>query len=133
MNDIGKLWKSEEDKLMKSGRKWAECDEYLPYRYAELFCEKCGKSMGKHDIVTTNLQTLMYCKNCVKPYILKTPFDLTDDKEIVFDNGNSVHIKYKVGYYQELVTTKICYFNKKGRYIKIKGKNYYLNEYKEEE
>ena len=82
---MGKLWKSEEDKLMKSGRKWAECDEYLPYRYAELFCEKCGKSMGKHDIVTTNLQTLMYCQNCVKPYILKTPFDLTDDKEIVFD------------------------------------------------
>lgn len=37
---MGKLWKSEEDKLIKSGRKWAECDEYLPYRYAELFCEK---------------------------------------------------------------------------------------------
>ena len=30
---MGQLWKSEEDKLIKSGRKWAECD-YLPYRFA---------------------------------------------------------------------------------------------------
>jgi hypothetical protein len=124
---MSKLWKDEENKLIKSGRKWAECDE-LPYRCAELFCEKCGKSMGIHDIVTTNLQTLMYCADCVKPYILTVPFDLTEDKEIVFDNGNMVQIKYKGGYYQELVTYKICYFNKKGRYIKIKGKTYYLNK-----
>ena len=64
----------------------------------------------------------------MKPYILTVPFDLTDDKEIVFDNGNMVQIKYKGGYYQELVTDKICYFNKKGRYIKVKGKTYYLNK-----
>ena len=38
---MGQLCKSAEDKLIKSGRKWAECD-YIPYRYAELFCEKCG-------------------------------------------------------------------------------------------
>ena len=123
---MGKLWKSEEDKLIKSGRKWAE-SEYMPYRCAELFCEKCGKSMGRHDIVCTNLQTLMYCGDCVKPYIRKVPFNLTEDKEIVFDNGNIVQIKYKGGYYKELITDKICYFNKKGRYIKVKGKTYYLN------
>ena len=34
--EVSKLWKSEEEKLIKSGRKWAECD-YIPYRYAELF------------------------------------------------------------------------------------------------
>ena len=124
---MGKLWKSEEDKLIKSGRKWAECD-YIPYRYAELFCEKCGKSIGKYDIVCTNLQTRMYCADCVKPYVRTVPFDVTEDMEIVFDNGNTVQIKYKGGYYQELVTDKICYFNKKGRYIKVKGKTYYLNE-----
>ena len=124
---MGKLWKSEEDKLIKSGRKWAECD-YIPYRYAELFCEKCGKSIGKRDIVTTDLKTLMYCADCVKPYVKEVPYNLDDNKEIIFDNGNAVQLKYKDGYYHELIVDKICYFNKKGRYIKIKGKTYYLNE-----
>lgn len=123
---MGRLYKSEEDKLNKSGRKWAETD-YIPYRYAELFCEKCGKSVGVHDIVGTNLQTLMYCNDCVKPYIRQTPYKLADDKEIVADNGLTVRIKYKDGYYKELICVKICYFNKKGRYIKVKGKTYYLN------
>lgn len=123
---MGQLWAKEENKLIKSGRKWAECN-YLPYRYAELFCEKCGESIGKHDIVTTNLQTLMYCAECVKPYIRQTPYDLSEDKEVIFDNGNTVRVKYKGGYYSEMVVDKICYFNKKGRCIKIKGKTFYLN------
>ena len=123
---MSKLWEELENKIIKSGRKWAECD-YIPYRCVELFCEKCGESLGGHDLVFTDLQTLMYCDECVKPYILKVPFDLTNDKEIVFDNGNMVQIKYKNGYYKELVVGKTCYFNKKGRYIKIKGKRYYLN------
>lgn len=125
---MSKLWEELENKLIKSGRKWDECD-YIPYRCVELFCEKCGKSLGNHDIVCTDLQTLMYCDECVKPYILTVPFDLTNDKEIVFDNGNMVQIKYKNGYYKELVVDKTCYFNKKGRYIKIKGKRYYLNKH----
>ena len=123
---MGKLWPDEEKKLIKSGRKWAECD-YIPYRYAELFCENCGKSVGRHDIVITDLKTLMYCADCVKPYAKEVPYNLDDNKEIIFDNGNSVQLKYKDGYYHELVVDKICYFNKKGRYIKIKGKTYYLN------
>lgn len=124
---MSKLWKSEEDKLVKSGRKWASSTDMMPYRCAELFCEKCGKSIGIHDIVCTNLQTLMYCSDCVKPYVRSAPFDLTENIEVLFDNGNVVKIKYKGGYYEELVTEKICYFNKKGRFIKIKGKVYYLN------
>lgn len=127
---MSKLWKREEDKLIKSGRKWAECD-FLPYRYAELFCEKCGKSLGKHDIVCTNLQTNMYCDDCVKPYIRKTPFNLTEDVEVVSDDGNTVKVKYKDNYYSEMVVYKVCYFNKKGRCIKVKGKTYYLNLNKE--
>lgn len=121
------MWKSEQEKLEKSGRKWAESD-FLPYRYAELFCEKCGKSVGKHDIVCTNLQTLMYCADCVKPYVRQVPYSIAEDKEVVFDNGNAVQVKYKGGYYAELVVDKVCYFNKKGRNIKIKGKTYRLNE-----
>ena len=121
------MWKSEQEKLEKSGRKWAESD-FLPYRYAELFCEKCGKSIGKHDIVCTNLQTLMYCADCVKPYVRQVPYSIAEDKEVVFDNGNAVQVKYKGGYYAELVVDKICYFNKRGRHIKIKGKTYRLND-----
>ena len=54
-------------------------------------------------------------------------YDLSEDKEVIFDNGNTVRVKYKSGYYPEMVVDKICYFNKKGRYIKIKGKTFYLN------
>lgn len=121
------MWKSEQEKLEKSGRKWAESD-FLPYRYAELFCEKCGKSIGKHDIVCTNLQTLMYCADCVKPYVREVPYSIAEDKEVVFDNGNTVQVKYNGGYYAELTVDKVCYFNKKGRNIKIKGKTYRLND-----
>lgn len=119
------LWKSEEEKLKKSGRKWAESD-YLPYRYAELFCEKCGKSVGKHDIVCTNLQTFMYCDECVRSYIRSTPFMLDTNIEVVLDAGNDVKLKYIGGYYSEIVVDKVCYFNKKGRYVKVKGKVYYI-------
>jgi hypothetical protein len=123
---LGQLWEKVENKLNKSGRKWKE-SEHMSYRCAELFCEKCGKSMGVQDIVCTDLQTLMYCSDCVKPYIRQVPYNLADDKEIVCDNGLTVQIKYKDNYYHELTCNKICYFNKKGRYIKIKGKTYYLN------
>lgn len=127
---MGKLWKDEENKLIKSGRKWAASD-YAPYRFAELFCEKCGKSLGKFDMVTTNVQTYMYCDECVKPYIREVPFNLTEDVEVVYDAGNEVKVKYRDNYYSEMVVYKICYFNKKGRYIKVKGKTYYLNLNKE--
>lgn len=60
-------------------------------------------------------------------YIRPVPFSLTEYKEIVFDNGNIITIKYENNYYPKLSVDKICYFNKKGRYIKIKGKIYYLN------
>ena len=67
------MWKSEEDKLNKSGRKWKPSLDYMPYRCAELFCEKCGTSLGIHDIVCTNLETIMYCKDCVQKYIKQVP------------------------------------------------------------
>lgn len=123
---LGQLWEKVENKLNKSGRKWKE-SEYMPYRCAELFCEKCGKSIGVQDIICTDLRTLMYCNDCVKPNVRQVPYNLTDDKEIFFDNGLTVEIKYKDNYYHDLTCNKICYFNKKGRYIKIKGKTYYLN------
>ena len=83
--------------------------------------------MGVQDIICTDLRTLMYCNDCVKSYVRQVPYNLADDKEIVFDNGLTIEIKCKDNYYHDLTCNKICYFNKKGRYIKIKGKTYYLN------
>jgi tagatose-1,6-bisphosphate aldolase len=122
------LWKSLEEKLIKSKRKWLPSKDEMPYRCAELFCEKCGKSMGIHDIVCTNLETLMYCSECVKPYIKETPFTIIDGIDVIKDFGNDVVIRYyesdkTVGVQDEY---KVCYFNKKGRAIKVKGKKYYI-------
>lgn len=41
------MWKSEEDKLKRSGRKWQPSPDYMPYRCAELFCEECGADTAK--------------------------------------------------------------------------------------
>ena len=119
------MWKSEEDKLNKSGRKWKPSLDYMPYRCAELFCEECGVSLGIHDIVCTNLETIMYCKDCVQKYIKQVPIELSCGT-VIKDFGNSVYLEYTNGYYEKLVVDKICYFNKKGRYIKVKGKRYYI-------
>lgn len=118
-----------EDKLNKAGRTWKPAPPpALPYRHAELFCECCGKSMGVHDICYTDVRTLMYCANCAKVFVRPVPYKLIENIEIVFDNGITVVAKYTGGYYNELQTDKICYYSKKGRFIKIKGKQYYLNE-----
>lgn len=119
------LWKDVEQKLIKSGRKWAESPTLLPYRCAELFCEHCGKSLGIHDIVCTNLESLIYCDDCVKSYIKPTPIDI-GIATVVEDTGNSVKVEYKDNYYDTMIVEKICYFNKKGRYIKVKGKRFYI-------
>lgn len=123
---MGKLWPDEERKLIRSGRKWNECD-YMPYRYAELYCECCGVSLGNHDIVCTNLQTNMFCGRCVQQYRREVPFQLAEDIDVVFDAGHYVEVKYTGRYYPEMTVAKECYFNGKGRFIKIKGKRHYLN------
>lgn len=124
--NVGKLWSKEEKKLIKSGRKWRECD-WMPYRAAELFCEGCGVSLGNHDIVCTNLQTNMFCGRCVQPYIQEVPYQLAEGIDVVFDAGHFVDVKYTGRHYPEMTVSKECYFNSKGRFIKIKSKRYYLN------
>ena len=68
----------------------------------------------------------MYCDDCVREYIRPTPFNISDNIEVVADFGNNVKLKYIGGYYSELIVEKICYFDKKGRYLKVKGKKYYI-------
>lgn len=122
---MAKLWDYLEQKLIKSGRKWRESPNYSPYRCAELFCEECGVSIGVYDICYTDLETIMYCPNCVKEYIKDTPIIL-DCGVILNDFGTVVNIEYKDNYYILQRVNKICYFNKKGRYIRVKGKRYYI-------
>lgn len=114
-----------EDKLNKSGRKWKESKVKMPYRCAELFCENCGTSLGIYDIVDTNLESMMYCSDCCKKYRKETPVQL-DCGTILEDRGNSVEMEYQDHYYSSIVVEKICYFCSKGRYIKVKGKRYYV-------
>lgn len=96
----------------------------MPYRCAELFCEECGKSMGIQDIVCTNLETLMYCNECVKKYIKETPYTIETGMTVQEDWGLDVKLRYgDVCIHEEI---KVCYFNSKGRAIKVKGKKYYL-------
>jgi hypothetical protein len=122
------LWKDIEDKLNKSKRKWKPSVDKMSYRCAELFCEKCGKSMGIYDIVSTNLETFVYCSECVKPFIKEVPYTIAKGIDIVEDMGNSVIVRYygndrMIGVQDE---NKVCYFNNKGRAIKVKGKKYYI-------
>jgi hypothetical protein len=118
------MWRDLENKLNKSKRKWKESEGKLSYRYAELFCEECGVSLGTFDIVDTNLQGNMYCSKCVQKYIKDVPINLPCGT-IVKDNGDSVKLLY-INTYNTYTVNKLCYFNPKGRFIKVKGKRYFI-------
>lgn len=119
------MWEDLEAKLNKSGRKWKESQGNISYRYAELFCENCGVSLGEHDMVCTNLESMMYCGKCAKQYIKNTPIKLSCGV-VINDYGNSVDLEYAGNYYKSMTVNKTCYFNSKGRYIKVKGKRFYV-------
>lgn len=118
------MWKEEKEKLNKSGRKWKETKEGN-YNDVYLFCEQCGKLLGEYSVYGTDLQSTMYCENCVKKYIKSTPINLSCGV-ILNDYGNSVDLEYTGNSYKTMVVNKICYFNDKGRSIKVKGKRFYL-------
>lgn len=119
------LWKSLQDKLNKAGRKWEECPDYIPYRYAYLFCTKCGANIGKYDIVRTDLNSVKYCAECAKEFIKETPYEI-EIGTVIKDCGLDVVVRYNNSPYDMIHLKKCCYFCKKGRYIKYKGKRYYL-------
>lgn len=123
---MSNLWIGVETKLNKSGRKWKEAPgSIMPYRCAELFCEKCGESMGIYDIPSTSLSTDIYCSKCMSQYIKEMPLYL-DCATVVKDWGSTVEVEYEGNNYSLMRVSKTCYFNNKGRYIKIKGKRYYI-------
>ena len=112
LNDI-------ENKLVKAKRK------YIPInrRSAELFCFECDVSLGIHDLVYNSHESLKYCNECVKKFIKETPRHLTGNIIILSDFGNSVIIRYE-DIRQEY--NKNCYFNSKGRFIKVNNKRYFV-------
>lgn len=58
------------NKLDKSKRKYKECPQSkFPDREAELFCENCGHSLGKKDVLIIDLETVKYCSKCIEKYI----------------------------------------------------------------
>ena len=68
----------------------------------------------------------MYCSECSKDFCKPIPFYIAGNIEVIADYGSTVLLKYKGGYYNELSVKKICYFTKKGRYINVKNKRYYI-------
>ena len=89
------------NKLDKSKRKYKECPQSkFPDREAELFCENCGHSLGKKDVLIIDLETVKYCSKCIEKYIKEIPFDIPDGT-VVKDFGDSVYLKYKSGGYIE--------------------------------
>jgi len=91
--------------------------------FAELFCTKCGKSLGKCELHYTSNECYKYCSICIKTFIKSVPIKLSEDMTILEDSGNSIVLRYENLRQEEY---KQCYFTSKGRYIKIKGKRYYL-------
>lgn len=88
------------------------------------FCEKCGARLGTHHYYDDR-ESAMYCGDCLKEFIKEVPFDLPCGT-VVEDWGSDVIIQYKTDYYPMMQVLKTCYFNSKGRYIKVKGKRYYV-------
>ena len=118
------------EKLTKAGIKFSETNP--PHdRRAILYCRKCSKPIGEFDVFYDSLDTHYYCKKCIKKYAKETPYKITDNVEVLFDNGATVQIKYTGGFYPEIVVDRICHFNKKGRFITLKrsggkSKRYYI-------
>ena len=117
-------------KMAKSGRKWRKAEK-SPYRSAVLFCENCGIELGTFDMYYESPETHMYCSNCLKKYIKPVPYQFFRDgeriKTVVGDYGDCVDVRTEIvdtNYYSTI--SKTCYFSKKGRYIKINNKRFYL-------
>lgn len=118
------------EKLTKAGIQFSETNP--PHdRRAILYCVQCYEPIGEYDVLYDNLDTHRYCKECIKEFKRTTPYHITDNVEVLFDNGATVQIKYTGGFYPEIVVDRICHFNKKGRFITLKrsggrSKRYYI-------
>lgn len=93
-------------------------DNQTENSYVELFCLKCGKSLGMCELHFSSVEVYKYCSDCSKEFIKEVPRSITNDITILEDHGQLIVIRYENIRSEE---TKQCYFSKNGRYIKIKG------------
>lgn len=120
------------EKLQNNGREWKDLDPQSN-RKVELLCKRCGDSLGVFDISSMDLKTYMFCSWCVRDFLLPVPYRVAgtysnDRIEVVADSGNTVKIKYLDGYYPNLEVEKVCYWCRRGRYIKAHQQIHYLNK-----
>ena len=126
MADELELWLKVEAKLEKHKRMYRPVNiRHLSHRVVELFCEKCGKSLGDYDILGKNLERNRYCIDCMKEYIKPIPYESTAGV-VVEDRGDVVVLQKKRDEHKGAIICRTCYFNTKGRYIVIDGKGYYI-------
>lgn len=118
-----------QEKLKKSNLKWQLVeyeDDYDPE--IELFCIKCGKPSGFYSfnqIKLSDLQELCCCSDCMVEYIKPVPYEF-EGGIVIWDNGDMVTMRRKDDRYEFTTVDKQCYFNTKGRFIKIGGKRYHV-------
>lgn len=108
------------NRLEKAKRKYDVCNNR---RHAVLYCIECGKRLGEFDMFCDSHEAHKYCCDCVKKFILPTPIVLSENMSVLSDFGSSVLLRYEKIRQEEI---KQCYFSKKGRFIKVKGKRNYL-------
>lgn len=110
------------DKLKKAGRKFDICENW---RHVILYCKGCGVKLGEFDMFYESHESNLYCHDCAKKYEKSVPYEIEglEGSKVVQDNGTFVKVYYAEPMCYEI---KNCYFTKKGRYIKYRGKRWYL-------
>ena len=123
------------EEYIKDGQRFIKKTDENGNIYIEAYCIKCGGLVGRVERMWTDPKTMRYCHNCVKEFIVEVPFDLTEKIEVVKDMGHDVVLRYHDNgayTYNEMYVEKTCYFNTKGRYVKVQGKTFHLNNRKKE-
>lgn len=98
---------------------------YTAEVYVELFCVKCGRSLGSFDLAAKDLQSIVYCSDCLEKYGKPVLYELGNDTTVL-DMGNVICIQKKDGANSKTITWKVCYPDFNGRYITKDGKRYYI-------
>lgn len=94
----------------------------------DLYCAECGNlAYPAHDSWVKDIdRRYVFCLDCAEKYRVDVPV-LFPWGAVVKDNLNTVIVDYGYGTDHNSCYDKDCYFTHKGRYIKVKGKRYWLN------
>jgi len=95
----------------------------------DLYCAECGclAYLKARSWAQDIDRRYVFCEKCGEKYRIETPFELPVGT-VIKDKLNTVILAYDYGSDYQANYEKDCYFERKGRYIKIKGKRYFLNQ-----